>query len=151
MGIREEVSMTIPAILKNKGAEVISVEAGTSLRDALQVMDKHQIGALIVQSDEARLQGIFTERDFMRAVAHGDAKVFGDPVSQHMSERPKGVTLDTSIQEAMEIMTEMRFRHMPVIKDDSLCGIISLGDLVSYRINETEREAQALKEYITSG
>jgi signal-transduction protein with cAMP-binding, CBS, and nucleotidyltransferase domain len=68
-----------------------------------------------------------------------------------MSERPTAVTLDTSVQEAMEMMTEMRFRHLPVMQEGALCGIISLGDLVNHRINETEREAQALKEYITSG
>jgi signal-transduction protein with cAMP-binding, CBS, and nucleotidyltransferase domain len=68
-----------------------------------------------------------------------------------MSERPTAVTLDTSVQEAMEMMTEMRFRHLPVMQAGALCGIISLGDLVNHRINETEREAQALKEYITSG
>ena len=143
--------MTIPAILRIKGADVISVEARVSLRDALQVMDKHQIGAVIVTSSEKSCEGIFTERYFMRAVARADARVLDDPVSEHMSQRPTAVTLDTSVQEAMEMMTEMRFRHLPVMQEGALCGIISLGDLVNHRINETEREAQALKEYITSG
>lgn len=87
----------------------------------------------------------------MRAVARGDAVVLEQTVSEHMSERPQTVTFETSIQQAMEIMTEMRFRHMPVIKDGKLCGIISLGDLVNYRIGESEREAQALKQYIQTG
>jgi CBS domain-containing protein len=84
-------------------------------------------------------------------VARGDAVVLEQAVSEHMSERPQTVTFETSIQQAMGIMTEMRFRHMPVIIDGKLCGIISLGDLVNYRIGESEREAQALKQYIQTG
>ena len=143
--------MTIQAILNNKGAEVVSVQAQASVREALQIMDERQIGALIVQTASNEFGGIFTERDVMRAVARGDAAVLDQAVSDHMSERPQTVTFETSIQQAMEIMTEMRFRHMPVIKNGKLCDIISLGDLVNYRIGESEREAQALKQYIQTG
>ena len=140
--------MSIQAILNNKGDDVVSIEAGASVRSALLRMDECQIGALIVCTQSDENYGIFTERDVMRAVVRGDMEVLNSPVRDHMSARPQCLSFESSIQEAMSIMTQMRFRHMPVIKDNRLCGIISLGDLVNFRINESEREAQAMKQYI---
>jgi CBS domain-containing protein len=68
-----------------------------------------------------------------------------------MTPRPQSISLDTSVDEAMEIMTEKRFRHLPVMDNDMLCGIVSIGDLVNFRINQTELEAQALRDYIKTG
>ena len=95
--------------------------------------------------------GIFTERDVMRALAARDALILDDPVDNHMTERPQSISSDTPVEEAMEIMTERRFRHLPVMQNDRLCGIVSIGDLVNYRIRQTEREAEALKSYIRGG
>lgn len=143
--------MTIQTILNNKGAEVIAIDAGQSVNEALRVMDKRQIGALVVAGSDDGCQGIFTERDVMRALAQHGAPVLDEPVAKHMTERPQSIVPETDIDEAMEIMTERRFRHLPVMTDGALCGIVSIGDLVNYRIHQSEMEANALKEYIATG
>ena len=121
------------------------------MRDAVKTMDIHRIGALVIKGSAGACNGIFTERDVMRALARRDALILGDPIEKHMTERPQSIIPDTTVDETMEIMTEQRFRHLPVMQSDQLCGIVSIGDLVHYRIHQTEREAEALKSYISSG
>ncbi len=143
--------MTIEVILNSKGADVVAIDAAQSVNEAVRVMDKRQIGALVVAGHGDNCQGIFTERDVMRALARNGTHILDEPVSKHMTERPQSILPDTSIDEAMEIMTERRFRHLPVMTGGTLCGIVSIGDLVNYRIHQTEMEASALKEYIATG
>ncbi|MGB0343344.1 MAG: CBS domain-containing protein [Parvibaculales bacterium] len=143
--------MSIKAILNNKGADVIAIDGNQTVREALRVMARRQIGALVVAGGGDGCQGIFTERDVMRALAEGDAAILDDALSRHMTPRPQSISPETSVDEAMEIMTEKRFRHLPVMRDDVLCGIVSIGDLVNFRINQTELEAQALRDYIKTG
>ena len=95
--------------------------------------------------------GTSTERGVTRTLATRDALILDEPTKNHMTERPQSISLDTPVEEAMEIMTERRFRHLPVMQNDRLCGIVSIGDLVNYRIHRTERETEALKSYIPSG
>ena len=87
----------------------------------------------------------------MRALATRDALILDEPIENYMMERPQSISTDTPVEEAMEIMTERRFRHSPVMQNDRLCSIVPFGDLVNYRIRRTEREAEALKSYIPSG
>ena len=144
--------MTIQLILNTKGADVIAIDAAQSINDALRVMDKRQIGALVVAGGGGDgCQGIFTERDVMRALARHGAPVLDEPVAMHMTERPQSIVPETGVDEAMEIMTEKRFRHLPVMTGGALCGIVSIGDLVNYRIHQSEMEANALKQYIATG
>lgn len=143
--------MTIQVILNNKGADVIAIDAAQSVGEAVRVMDKRQIGALVVGGEALSCQGIFTERDVMRALARAGAGILDEPVSKHMTERPHSIEPETGIDEAMEIMTEKRFRHLPVMTGTTLCGIVSIGDLVNFRIHQSEMEADALKQYIASG
>ena len=143
--------MTIGNILKHKGSGVIAIDTRSSVRNAVKTMDIHRIGALVIQGSVGACNGIFTERDVMRALAARDALILDDPVDNHMTERPQSISSDTPVEEAMEIMTERRFRHLPVMQNDRLCGIVSIGDLVNFRIRQTEREAEALKSYIRSG
>lgn len=143
--------MTIQAILKDKGADVVAIDAAHKVAEAVRTMDKRQIGALVVTGNGEDCSGIFTERDVMRALARDGTHILEEPVSDHMTDRPQSILLSTSVEEAMEIMTDKRFRHLPVIEDKTLCGIVSIGDLVNYRIHQTEREASALKEYIATG
>lgn len=143
--------MTISVILKNKGADVIAIDAGQTVNEALKVMDKRRIGALVVAGGSDGCQGIFTERDVMRALARSGPGVLDEPVSKHMTERPQSIVPETGVDEAMQIMTEKRFRHLPVMTGGALCGMVSIGDLVNYRIHQSELEANALKEYIATG
>ena len=87
----------------------------------------------------------------MRTLATRDALILDDPIENHMTARLQGITPDTPVEEAMEIMTERRFRHLPFMQNDRLCGIVSIGDLVNYRIHRIERETESLKSYICSG
>jgi CBS domain-containing protein len=143
--------MSIQAILNNKGADVIAIESDQTVAQALQVMDKKAIGALVVGGDGQTCTGIFTERDVMRALAQHGAKALEESVCEHMTERPQSIAPTSGIDEAMSIMTQRRFRHLPVMTGDDLCGIVSIGDLVNYRIQQTEREAAAMKDYIATG
>lgn len=145
--------MTIQTILQRKGADVVVIDAAQSVAEAVRVMDKRQIGALLVAGEDAPESGhgIFTERDVLRALAGGGAEILHQPVAQHMTARPQVISPETTVLEAMEIMTEKRYRHLPVMMGDTLCGIVSLGDLVNYRIQRTEQEAEALKAYIKTG
>lgn len=143
--------MTIQAILKNKGAEVVAIDAAHQVAEAVRIMDKQQIGALVVMGQGEDCSGIFTERDVMRALARNGTHILEDAVGKHMTDRPQSILPTTSVEEAMEIMTERRFRHLPVMTGTTLFGIVSIGDLVNYRIHQSEMEASALKEYIATG
>ncbi len=143
--------MTIQAILKNKGAEVVAIDAAHQVAEAVRIMDKRQIGALVVTGQGEDCSGIFTERDVMRSLARNGTHILEDAVGKHMTDRPQSILPTTSVEEAMEIMTERRFRHLPVMTGTTLCGIVSIGDLVNYRIHQSEMEASALKEYIATG
>tara|TARA_B100001057_G_scaffold306107_1_gene306278 strand:- start:7790 stop:8221 length:432 start_codon:yes stop_codon:yes gene_type:complete len=143
--------MTIKNILQHKGFSIIAIDSKETVRDAVKTMDFNRIGALVVQRAVGACNGIFTERDVMRALATRDAPILDDPIKKHLTERPQTISPDTPVEEAMEIMTKRRFRHLPVMQNDQLSGIVSIGDLVNYRIHQTEREAEALKTYIRSG
>lgn len=143
--------MTIQAILKNKGAEVVAIDAAHQVAEAVRIMDKRQIGALVVTGQGEDCSGIFTERDVMRSLARNGTHILEDAVGKHMTDRPQSILPTTSVEEAMEIMTKRRFRHLPVMTGTTLCGIVSIGDLVNYRIHQSEMEASALKEYIATG
>ena len=102
--------MTIQAILKNKGAEVVAIDAAHQVAEAVRIMDKRQIGALVVTGQGEDCSGIFTERDVMRALARNGTHILEDAVGKHMTDRPQSILPTTSVEEAMEIMTERRFR-----------------------------------------
>ena len=87
----------------------------------------------------------------MRALATRDALILDEPIESHVTERPQIISPDTPVEETVEIMTERRFQHLPVMQNDRLCGIVTFGDLVNYRIRRTGREPEPLKSYIASG
>ncbi len=142
--------MSIQTILNDKGGDVIAISAKKTVKQAVDMMNNHHIGALVVADDGTGMVGIFTERDVIRALTDRGARILEQPVAKHMTERPASVSPETSVNEAMTMMTEKKFRHLPVMQNDTLCGLISIGDLVNYKIHQTEKEAQAMREYISS-
>lgn len=142
--------MTVQAILNDKGADVIAIGSGEKISNAVEVMHRRHIGALVVAAEGSGMVGIFTERDVIRALAAHGAAVLDEPISKHMTERPTSVEPDMAVDEAMAIMTERKFRHLPIMNNGSLAGIISIGDLVNFKIHQTESEARAMREYIAS-
>ena len=143
--------MLVSQILREKGRDVLAISPGATLAEAARVLTKHRIGALIVRDEDGGLSGIISERDVVRAVAEEGAAALAFTVDARMTRDVATCQQTDTIEEIMETMTRCRFRHLPVVEEDSVIGIISIGDVVKLRIAEALREAQALKEYIATG
>ena len=143
--------MLVSHILREKGREVLAIGPDATLAEAARVLTKNRIGALIVRDAGGALCGIISERDIVRAVAEEGAAALAFAVASRMTKDVATCEETDTIEEIMETMTRCRFRHMPVMEDDAVTGIVSIGDVVKTRIAETLREAQALKEYIATG
>jgi len=143
--------MTVASILKAKGSNVVSIQPGQRMLDASHVLHQHRIGAALVLGTGNRVLGVLSERDIVRALAEIGAGALETTVDQFMTTNVRTCRPSDSIEWVMEVMTKSRFRHMPVVEDGQLLGIISIGDVVKRRIDDTEHEAEALKRYIVAG
>ncbi|HEX8483434.1 MAG TPA: CBS domain-containing protein [Allosphingosinicella sp.] len=141
--------MTIAAILEGKGSEVLSVDAGTSVSEAVGLLAERRIGALPVV-EGGRVAGIVSERDVIYCLRSDGAEMLSWPVSRVMTAPAITVDPKTSVLAALSQMTRRRIRHLPVVEKDRLIGIVSIGDLVAYRLNRIEEEAEAMRAYIQS-
>ncbi|GAB5470314.1 MAG: CBS domain-containing protein [Rhodospirillales bacterium] len=142
--------MTVGRVLSGKGGEVVSVSPDDSLETAAQVLVKHGIGAILaMRGDE--IAGVLSERDIVRAVGEGGAGALQEPVSALMTSSVITCRPQDTIAEVMGVMTERRIRHVPVVEEGRLVGIVSIGDLVKERIAQSEHEAAALRDYISTG
>src|SRR3954451_16232935 len=126
--------MTLDHILSEKGREVATIEPDRTLADAARTLTERRIGAVVVARDDRSVLGILSERDIVRAVARGGAAALEHPISQHMTGKVVTCTRQTTINELMDEMTKRKFRHMPVVENGRLCGIISIGDVVKHRV-----------------
>jgi CBS domain-containing protein len=142
--------MIVNRILSLKGRDVATIEPHRSLSDAAKVLVERRIGALLIIDGQQPVSGIISERDIVRAVAAQGAAALEQPVSRFMTEKVLTCTGETPINNIMEMMTEQKFRHVPVVENGRLVGIISIGDVVKLRVEEVEAEAQAIKEYIAT-
>jgi CBS domain-containing protein len=143
--------MQVRHILREKGREVVTIPADATLSEAARLLARHHIGAVVVNDRDGDLAGILSERDIVRAVAEHSVAALGQDVGRHMTRAVATCCETDSVDELMETMTHGRFRHIPVVEDDTLCGIVSIGDVVKTRIAETVREAESLREYIAAG
>jgi CBS domain-containing protein len=141
--------MRISDILRVKGEQVVTVTPDTDVRDLLAVRAEHRIGAVVVSHNGTAVDGIVSERDIVRALAERGAAVLSEPITAIYTVAVHMATPDTTVEEIMRIMTERRFRHVPVVVDGALRGIVSIGDVVKNRIDELESERVALTNYIT--
>jgi CBS domain-containing protein len=142
--------MSVAAILRGKPNRLIGLEEDRSLAEATQVLSRERIGALVIRNKNGDMIGILSERDIVRAIAKDGAGVIDRPVSTIMTREVVCVTPEDDIDEVMSVMTERRFRHLPVKRGDKLIGMVSIGDVVKQRVEEAEVEAQQLREYIAS-
>jgi CBS domain-containing protein len=140
--------MTVKTILSTKGSEVITIGPNATLEEAIAVLAKHRIGALVVLGADQRVIGILSERDVMRALSERGANALKEPLAQTMTRVVVTCVEADTVSDLMERMTRGRFRHIPVLEQDRLIGIISIGDVVKQRLGEMERESEALKDYI---
>jgi CBS domain-containing protein len=142
--------MTVKAILEAKGRDVVTLPPVETIESAIKTLATHKIGALIVSSSSGRIEGILSERDIVRIIAAEGASCLQKPVSAAMTARVKTCTEANTVNDVMEIMTRGRFRHLPVEHAGTLVGIISIGDVVKRRIEDVEREAEQIKQYIAT-
>jgi CBS domain-containing protein len=142
--------MTVRAILALKGRECLTIAPDATLAEAARLMSKHRIGSLVITGAERRVTGILSERDIVHSMAEkGDAALLL-PVSSAMTREVVTCGEDETIPDLMHRMTAGRFRHVPVVDRGKLAGIVSIGDVVKYRLAELEREHEALREYIAT-
>jgi CBS domain-containing protein len=141
----------IEQILQAKGSEVATVGAATTVADALTELRDRNIGALVVSDDGATLDGIVSERDIVRALADRGAAVLDEHVSNLMSTDVATTDRHATAEQLMSLMTDRRIRHIPIVEDGSLVGIVSIGDVVKSRVGELETERHQLVDYITTG
>ncbi len=142
--------MQVRHILREKGSEIVTISAEATLSEASRLLARKRIGAVIVRGEAGGLAGILSERDVVRAVAEESVGALARPVHVYMTCDVATCCEDDSVDALMEMMTRGRFRHVPVARDGSLVGIVSIGDVVKSRIDETVREAAALREYISA-
>jgi CBS domain-containing protein len=141
--------MRISDVLRVKGDRVVTVQPDADVGHLLAVLAEHGIGAVVVSRDGSSVDGIASERDVARALAKRGAAVLSEPVSAIQTSDVYTVGLDTQLEDLMRMMTEHRIRHLPVVVDGSLRGIVSIGDVVKKRIDELESERSALTNYIS--
>ena len=140
--------MTVKQILDQKGRDVVTVSPDMGTGEAVRFLADNKIGAVVVTGAGGKIAGILSERDIVRAVASIGGDALGKPISSIMTSKVTTCGEDHTVNQVMELMTNGRFRHLPVEKDGTLIGIISIGDVVRRRIEDVEREAEEIKAYI---
>jgi CBS domain-containing protein len=139
--------MTVRSILNTKGHQVMSVQPDANLAAAVKLLGEKKIGAVLVMN-QTRLEGILSERDIVRVLGERGAGVLEEPVSQVMTRKVVNCKETDTVAEIMEMMTTGKFRHLPVMENNNVVGLISIGDIVKWRVREYETEQEALRDYI---
>ncbi len=143
--------MTIASILQGKGGNVVSVDPEATGKEVAETLTRHRIGAVLVKDRSGTVVGIVSERDLVRAMAAAGRAPDAIAAEEMMTRALATVTPASTIAEALGLMTDRRIRHLPVMEEGVLRGMVSIGDLVKARIEAAEREAQALRDYVTTG
>jgi CBS domain-containing protein len=143
-----EAIMIVKNILASKRGEVVTIEPTADVTTAIKLLAERRIGAVVILGANHRIVGILSERDIVRALAERGPTALNERVSQVMTRDVKTCTEDDTIEGLMGRMTTGKFRHMPVVEQEKLIGIVSIGDVVKNRVEEIEHEAEALRDYI---
>jgi CBS domain-containing protein len=139
--------MTVRAILDTKGHNVQSVEPQAKLSSAIKILGERKIGAVLVMS-AGGIEGILSERDIVRVLGERGAAVLDEPISAVMTKKVVSCKQSDTVGAIMEMMTDGKFRHLPVVDGEKVVGLISIGDIVKWRVREYELEQEALRDYI---
>jgi CBS domain-containing protein len=140
--------MTVSSILSQKGRSVITARAEQSLSEICELLAANKIGAVVLTDPDMRIEGIVSERDIVRAIAQEGPGVLSTPASGQMSRNVITANEIDTVDTVMARMTQGRFRHMPVVRDGKLIGVVSIGDVVKRKIEHVEQEAADIRSYI---
>jgi len=138
---------TVETIIKNKGGRVVTLPLQTTVAQAARELNKHRIGAVVVSHNGVAVDGIFSERDLVRHIAEQGAAVFDRPLSAVMTRHVMTCAPHSAVHEVMSVMTRKRIRHLPVVSQNRLVGIVSIGDVVKCRLEEMRLEANVMRDY----
>jgi CBS domain-containing protein len=142
--------MTVRAILSRKGRDVSTIAPTASLSEAVKVLAERRIGAVVVTGPDNRVAGILSERDIVRVLGERGPEALQDNVAAVMTRKVSTCQESETVAVLMEKMTAGKFRHLPVVEQGRLVGIVSIGDVVKLRVEEIEGETEALREYIAT-
>ena len=140
--------MTVKAILSRKGNDVVTADPNATLAEAVRILAARRIGAVVVTGADRRIVGILSERDVVRVLGDKGPSALDLPIADVMTRKVTTCSMRDTVAELMERMTEGKFRHVPVIDEGRLAGIVSIGDVVKWRVHEIEDESDALRDYI---
>ena len=140
--------MTVGIILAGKGREIFTIDPSATLGEAVRLLAEKRIGAAPILGADRRIAGIISERDVVRALAERGAAALDEPVSRTMTRKVETCGEGETVTNLMERMTTGKFRHMPVVDQGRLVGVVSIGDIVKHRVLEMERESVAMRDYI---
>ena len=140
--------MTVSTILATKGRDVVTIEPSASLAAAAKLLAEKRIGAVLILGADRRIVGIISERDIVRALAERGAGALEEPVSRTMTRKVSTCTERETVSSIMERMTDGKFRHMPVVDQGRLVGMVSIGDVVKHRLHAMESDSAAMHDYI---
>lgn len=140
--------MILEQILRDKGRQVYSVAESATLKEAAELLDARKVGAMVILNEGGQLIGVISERDIVRAVARGGPAALKSSVADSMTRAVETARPSETIESAMARMTDRRIRHLPVVEGGRLIGVVSIGDLVKWRIAEATAEVAAIRSYI---
>ena len=140
--------MTVQTILSQKGSDVATIAPTASVADAIKMLCERRIGALVITGAGGRITGIVSERDIVRTFGMYGASALDKPLTDVMTRKVVTCEPNDKMAEIMELMTTGKFRHLPVLEEDHLVGIVSIGDVVKMRLEQLQREQDALRDYI---
>jgi CBS domain-containing protein len=143
-----EAKMSVSIILAGKGREVVSIDPTATLACAIDLLAEKRIGAVLILGAGRRVVGILSERDIVRALAERGAAALDEPVSRIMTRKVSTCTEGETVASIMERMTDGKFRHVPVLDQGDVVGIVSIGDVVKHRLHEMESDSAAMRDYI---
>ncbi len=142
--------MHVQAVLGNKGGQIVSMPPQATIQEACRLLTEHRIGAVLVL-DGDQVAGVFSERDVVRVLEDKGAAALDIPLSEVMSRNVLTCNPEDSIDAVMGVMTARRVRHLPVLAEGRLVGLVSIGDVVKYRLDEAALEVDSLREYVLAG
>lgn len=143
--------MNVETILRDKGSWVATIRPGATIEEAIDMLNRERIGALVVSEDGEAVDGVLSERDIVIALAKNGVELLARSVEEVMTRNVITCDPSDSVGELMAEMTNRRIRHLPVVKDGRLRGIVSIGDVVKNRLDEVEFEASSLRSFIAGG